>query len=216
MKILRQLLIASTALLVTEGAAHAASVDPIVLEQKGTWTASYHPSNNDGVGMCSLNTNWRSNGSHVASFYMKYIPGRDIFVQLFKIGWAMPKGTPANVSLWFDNVHFLTAKATAGAIGDGQRYLEFRIADADGTAFLKAFADAYNAKLSFPDGNEPAWDADMRGSRETTTAFKVCAAELHKRMAKPTQPTGPQATQPTGPQATQPTQPMKKKDDAGI
>ena len=111
---------ALAAVILAGGSSRAASVDPIVLEQKGTWTASYHPSNNDGVGMCSLNTNWRSNGSHVASFYMKYIPGRDIFIQLFKSGWAMPKGTPANVSLWFDNVHFLTAKATAGAVGDGQ------------------------------------------------------------------------------------------------
>jgi len=190
--------------------AQAASVDPIILEQKGTWTAAYYSANNDGNGMCTLYTRWQSNGKPVAGFYTKYIAGGDIFIQLFKAGWAMPQGTLANVVLTFDNGRTYKAQAKARITSDSQRLLEFRIAPGDEATFLTVFADAYSAKLSFPDGNEPDWNADMRGSRETATAFKVCSAHLHKKNA-PTQPTGPQASQPTQPS----TQPAKPKGSFG-
>ena len=82
-------------------------------------------------------------------------------------------------------------------------------------SFCNLFAEANRIKINFPDGDEPDWNADMVGSRATSTAFRRCAAVLEKNT--PTQPTGKAApTQPTQPGGTSPVKKPAKKDDGSV
>lgn len=212
---MKKSLLTAVALVLLTTTAHAAK--ETILARKGNWSTSYYPANDAGLSMCSLWTRWTTNGQPVAALYTKYVAGRLIFVQLFKAGWSMPDGTEAKVQWSFDDE---TYSATAITYTDkqGQKYLQFRIANGDEAKFLGQFAEANRATVTFPDGNEPDWNADMFGSRETAIAFKRCAIALENN--KPTQPTGPQASQPTQPQPTtpkkDPSRASTKKDNGSI
>jgi hypothetical protein len=209
---------AALALLMTT-AAYAKGNDFTILERKGNWTATYQVSNL-GNPMCSVSTSWGNDNNRTATTYIKYVAGDLIAVQMYKIGWRMPQGTDVSVSMSFDDGVAYTATAKSGYDEGRNAYLQFRIKPGEENTFLNTFAEADHLKISFPDGDEPDWHANMIGSREVSAAFRKCAGIINKNA--PTQPTGKAPTQPTGKATTQPTQPVKptspvkRKDDGSV
>jgi hypothetical protein len=98
----------------------AASVDhTMTLRRAGYWTAWYDPSNQDGDPMCGMRTMIDHPGGATGAFFVKYVPGGDIFFQVFESNWRIPNGTTIPVSLIFDRGTPWTATARGLTSGEG-------------------------------------------------------------------------------------------------
>jgi hypothetical protein len=182
----------------------------ITLKAKGNWSA-YYTISDKGNPLCGMQTYWQNNRrALVAGAHIKYQSGGLVTIQMFKVGWRMPVGTEVKVNLAFDNSEQFPGVATS-FIYKGDALLSLNVKEGTEADFLSLIEDAREFKISFPDGDEPTWVANMTGSREVSGAFKRCAYTLDANA--PTQPTGKAApTQPTG----KPTQPAAKRDDGSV
>ena len=151
--------------------------------------------------------------------HLKWFQGLDyITMQVFKQSWRIPEGTEARIELAFDGEHFSGGQSTAFKAATGWSYLAINIKTPDLIkSFLKEFQGANKMTLSFPDGSETPWDAEMDGSRRISGVWMDCVARINKPTTQPhgkqpetSQPHAP--TQPhNAPSASQPTQPFERK-----
>jgi hypothetical protein len=193
----------------------AATTPAVTLRTAGLWTSWYSPANSEGQPMCGMGQKIHDypTGAN-GSFVVKYAPGYDVFVQVFKSGWNIPENARIPISLQFDRVTPLTMTASGRRTAAGSSYVNFEIKPDFVTDFLAMFANADAMTLAFTERSEKPWSLNMSGAREAIEAFTRCRYSLPARgtpqpssnsgatqpygatPAKPSQPFGPQPTSP--------------------
>ena len=143
-------------------------------------------------------------------FTIKQYSGNEHFtVQIFKQGWRIPQDQKIPVAFRFDSYEAWTANA--GSIPpDG---IAITIPSSHAEAFFREFRLANMLIVSFPEGSETAWSANLTGSAAITYTFVDCVMKMYGAGAS--QPYGGNATQPYGSgyaQPTQPSQPHRRND----
>ena len=112
-------------------------------------------------------------------------------MQVFKDTWRIPEGKEVAIDLGFDRTGFGSiTKAYGGMLkwpGGQMGMVSFKIVDeATLAGFIDAFREADKMWLTFPNGSEQPWVADMEGSRDVANAFLRCI----KNTPLPSQPYG--------------------------
>jgi hypothetical protein len=160
----------------------------------GVWTVTREPGI-EQPQLCVL----RSGGSGGRGVTLRAFD-RDgpLFFELAKEGWEIPARTRLRVELRFDG----GPAWRFAAEGEGRRV--FWATSDSLPRFVRAWSGAARMGLSFPEGDEPAWDVSMAGSAAAMTRFAECLEGL--RPARPTQPFG----RPAEPEPARPTQPFSR------
>ncbi|MGY8679783.1 hypothetical protein Q2941_18585 [Bradyrhizobium sp. UFLA05-153] len=204
-------------------AAQAASVDDnkTTLRTAGYWTAWYDPSNADGKPMCGMRQSLDASNGATGGVMIKYVPGGNIFVQIYKSNWAIPAGTDVPIYVQFDNgnQYPVTAGGSPAPSGAGLgSWIHFHIADSFSKSFIELFMTGNTMTVGFREGSERPWPVTLYGSSEVGEAFRKCALVLNERQPKATQPYGTKPTQPFsgGNGATTNGAKPSKRDDGGI
>jgi hypothetical protein len=182
----------------------------VELKKSGAWT-TFSDNTKKGtkvVGMYTFNNK--------SAFYVKYFSDADrLYVQLFKEGWQFPDdGVDVPLSIKFDTgpAYPATARARMDSGKDGVliAVVEAAIDDPDlAGRFMADLMKADKMTVTFEQGDEKPWVADMQGTRETGTAFMKAVEALCPNCGKATQPYD--ATKPT-----QPYKPTAKKNERAI
>jgi hypothetical protein len=157
----------------------------VELKRSGAWTA-YTDVTTRGekvVGMYTANS--------TSMIYVKYFSNNDhLYIQLFKQGWQFPNGgVDVPFSIQFDNDPAYHADGVA-RIGDTNLALvEVRISDPDlAGRFMADLMHADTMTITFAQGNEKPWVAEMQGTRETGMAFMNAVRAMCPNCTKSTQP----------------------------
>lgn len=227
---MKRFLLAATATILTASAALAAAVPslPKTLRTAGYWSAWYTPSNSEDRPMCGMSSDMDVR-SGSASLMLKYTPGGQIFIHVFKSGWRIPDGTRIPVSLVFDTNSSVpwAVNAVGSMSSSGTGLVAFVIRSDAALSFIREFGEANSMTLTFTQGSERPWSFNMIGSKEVSMAFAQCAAAIEPSSSQPygsagtTQPFGSptppsQATHPFGPAPTQPLSTGGGRDNGGI
>ena len=177
----------------------------VVLKRSDAWTA-YTDVTKKGskiVGMYTANAR--------SAFYVKYFSNDNrLYIQLFKDGWQFPSdGVDVPFSIKFDNGPAYPATGRARMDNSGRSnqlsaLVEAAIDDPDlAGKFVADLMGADKMTVTFEQGDEKPWVAEMKGSREAGTAFMEAVKTLCPECGKTTQPYN--ATKPTQPYVTKPT-----------
>jgi hypothetical protein len=157
----------------------------VELKRSGAWTAfsDITTKGSKVVGIYAANSR--------STFYVKYFSNDDrLYVQLFKDGWQFPSGgvdVPFSIQFDDDGPEY---PAEGRARMDGSfAIVEARINDPDlAGRFMADLMHADKMTVTFAQGNEKPWVAEMQGSRETGTAFLDAVKALCPGCTKSTQP----------------------------
>jgi len=177
----------------------------VELKKSGAWTA-FSDTTKKGtkvVGMYTANAR--------STFCVKFFGDSDrLYVQLFKDGWQFPdNGVDVPLSIKFDNGPAYPATARA-RMDEGFAVVETWISDPDlAGRFMADLMSADTMTVTFEQGDEKPWVADMKGTRETGTAFMEAVKTLCPSCGKTTQPYDTA-------KPTQPYKPTAKKSERDI
>jgi hypothetical protein len=220
---MKRSLLAAALLAATATTALAASAsNSVVLRTAGYWKAYYDPSNSGGKPMCGMVSMIDYTNGATGSFMVKYAPGGDLFVDVYKTSWAIPKDTAVPIFLQFDR----SAPLTVTALGNPAEtysgsFVQWPIKDDFIKSFIDLFANANSMTLGFQQGSEKPWAINMSGSREVAESFRKCVTMLSQGPSQPYGSSSP--SQPYGgaqpPQPSQPfggSKPAPKANDGGI
>jgi hypothetical protein len=165
-----------TALLLTTASALA---QPSPVMERGFWTM-YAGKSLQGSPFCGLSTFFRGDGkSATGSVHINFIKGYRIYMQIFKSTWSgFPEGRAVKASFFFDDYRANGTGYTHPGKDGNPDMVEFTVAPNFSGTFMGQFADAKNLKIQFHEGNEPIWNANLSGSRETSKAFLACVENL--------------------------------------
>jgi hypothetical protein len=111
-------------------------------------------------------------------------------VQLFKSGWQFPAdGVDVPLNIKFDNGQAYPANARA-RMNDDNEYgvVETWLGPEVVGKFMDELMHADKMTVTFEQGDEKPWVADMQGSRETGTMFMEAVKTLCPTCVKATQP----------------------------
>jgi len=182
----------------------------VELKKSGAWT-TFSDTTKKGtkvVGMYTFNAK--------SAFYVKYFSNADrLYVQLFKDGWQFPEdGVDVPLNITFNNgpAYPATARARMDSGKDGVpiAVVEAGIDDPDlAGRFMADLMKADTMTVTFEQGDEKPWVADMKGTRETGTAFMEAVKTLCPSCGKTTQPYDTA-------KPTQPYKPTAKKSERDI
>jgi hypothetical protein len=181
-------------------AASRKSNNTVEIKRSGAWTtfSDVTKKGSKVVGMYTSNAR--------SAFYVKYFSDDNrLFVQLFKEGWQFPNdGVDVPFSIKFDDGPTYPADGRA-RMDQSFALVEVSISDPDlAGRFMADLMRANKMTVTFEQGDEKPWVADMTGTRETGTAFMDAVKALCPNCTKTTQPYD--ATQPsTQPYNTKPT-----------
>lgn len=183
-------------------ASETAFAEVKTLQKTGYWTA-FGGSDNTGRPVCGV---MATGGGRVLT--IKQYSGSEHFtVQIFKQTWQIPQGHKIPVAFRFDSHEPWTANASA-IPPDG---VSITIPSNLSEAFFREFRLANTLIVSFPEGSETSWSANLTGSAAITYAFADCVLKMYGGGAS--QPYGRNATQPYGAgPPTQPSQPYRRND----
>jgi hypothetical protein len=138
----------------------------VLLKRSGAWTA-YTTVSKKGekiIGMYTVND--------TSGIYVKYFGNDQLVVQLFKKGWGFPtNGVDVPFSIQFD--HNVNYPATGRGVMDaGSALLEASFKETkEAGGFMNELMEADTMTITFSQGNERPWVADMKGSREVGQVF---------------------------------------------
>ena len=204
----RILTAAAIALLATT--AHASQL----LSAEGRWKTTFHVTQD--VPMCVASTEWRSaSGDLIGMVLLKGMKDGSMFFHLVRTSWRLPLGVEVPLTVSFDNgVHARqaigrTTKTTASRENYGNM-VEITVRSDAIASVLDDFAESQTMVVTFVQGNEPPWRADMTGSRTAARTLAECVVRIGGNVAAAppvTSPVGPSATSPVGPKATSPVAP---------
>jgi len=155
------------------------------IKRSGFWT-TYYDVSTAGRPMVGMSVD-----AHGAGFHVKYFNDQRLYVQLMKNNWQFPKdGVAVPFRIAFDNSE-RTYPASGQARMDRDTGMAVVEASMDDPKMAGVFvADIMNANtmtVTFEQGDEEPWVADMTGSRDAGRAFLKATIALDK-IAKPTQP----------------------------
>jgi len=176
------------------------------LYKGGYWQTLGASSNDQGHPMCTMVTK-----GDQKLFYVKWTQENGMIIQLYKSSWKITPGAKVSFNLeLFDNERpgdSATLKTDNGWMtslkGVPGASIFMGIENEVMGDFIKAFSDADKIVISFPNGDEPSWNAKMDGSRKAANEFKRCMYIIQQGKSA-TQPTQTQPTQPVKPKPTQP------------
>jgi hypothetical protein len=177
----------------------------VELKKSGAWT-TFSDTTKKGtkvVGMYTANAR--------SAFYVKFFSDSDrLYVQLFKNGWQFPNdGVDVPLNITFDNGPSYPATARA-RMDEGYAVVETWISDPDlAGRFMDDLMGADTMTVTFEQGDEKPWVANMQGTRETGTAFMEAVKTLCPSCGKTTQPYDTA-------KPTQPYKPTAKKSERDI
>jgi hypothetical protein len=136
----------------------------------GVWDA-FSGRNEKGGAVCGIgNTNPTDNRRVSIRFD---IGGTDTIITATKPDWAIPDGTQIRVVMQIG----LNTPWTEQ--GNGHNHSVSWILDRSAMQpFDQQFASASSMTLTFPDGNEPPWNASLNGSSAITATFARCINDL--------------------------------------
>jgi len=179
----------------------------VELKKSGAWTVFSDIVAKNGVkviGMYTLNTG--------SGFYIKYYEDDSsrLYVQLFKNGWQFPTdGVDVPLNIKFDNGEAYPATARA-RMENSTAVVETWLAPNLVGKFMDELMHADKMTVTFEQGDEKPWVAEMQGSRETGTMFMEAVKTLCPTCVKATQPYDDAA------KPTQPYKPTAKNNDRNI
>jgi hypothetical protein len=219
----KRILLAATALL-TAGTASAENTT-VLYDGPGYWTTAHIARNSAGSQTCLMSGQWTfRNGAKGKVMFKWQSDNSNVFMHIYKSNWRFTEG--AEVPLVFSlDAGSRAATGTTFNSADGSGMIEVEIIPSAVSNVLRDFAISDSMRITFKQGSEPPWNAQMKGSRAATDAFVNCATKVAGKAPGEgaTSPVGPQATSPVGPQATSPVapstsplQPAKSKDNGGI
>jgi hypothetical protein len=156
----------------------------VLLKRSGAWTA-YTDVTKSGEKIIGMYT-----ANDTSVIYVKYFGNDRLYVQLFKKGWGFPTdGVDVPFSIQFDN-HNVDYPATGRGVMDaGLALVEASFKDPkEAGDFMNELMEADNMTITFNQGNERPWVADMKGSREVGKAFMAAVQASCSGCTKTTQP----------------------------
>ncbi len=153
---MRKLVLALTGLIAIGAGARA---ETGTLATSGFWRA-FGGSADNGSPVCGLQTNFGS-GRVAGSFLLKWFYGQDFLtVQLFHVGWAIPAGVQAPVTVVLDGQRWnVLGKASARS-----DILEFYVLRPKVRAFIHDFTASDTMLVTFDAGTAAPWTASLRGN----------------------------------------------------
>jgi hypothetical protein len=164
----------------------------VTIKKSGVWT-TYSDVTKNGETVIGMYTTGPK-----SAFYVKYFVGENrLYVQMFKDDWKFPqKGVDVPFQITFDNSEPYSANGRArmdsGKAGQLFALVEASIDDPTLAGnFMGDLMKADKMTVTFKQGDEQPWIADMTGSRETGTAFTDAIKALCNAVnncGKPTQP----------------------------
>lgn len=105
---------------------------PLTLKRSGFWE-TYYAVASDGNHLCGMQVT----GNNAS---LKYIPGRTMFIQIFKTGWRIPPGTSIPGYVTFDRDPPTHVTGEGGTPSSGNSYVEFQIKSAAEAEFSESLA----------------------------------------------------------------------------
>ena len=187
--------------------ATTAQAQTTYLSHKGAW-ATFVVKADNGRLQCGMQV--LGNGS---SLMVKYATGDQIFLQVFKDDWRIPKGTDIPGYLAFDNSERYPFEGVGGPGPNGEGVVTLGIKPGTEDAFLSLMADANKMTIGFTEGTQPPLVANMSGSRDAVAMFRKCSTGIDAVAAAAPQPFGKPAPQPFN---SAPAAKPARKDDGGI
>jgi len=194
----RALVVIAAALALTTAIAVSAKAEVRNYANNGYWTNYAGMTNGTSKPICGIFT---ENREHNMSIHIKLIEGK-IWIAAFKNSWRFSEATPVKVEISFDGTVWGDAVAT-GSMLDKISVVAFAIRNDSVASFLEDASHANKMMLTFPEGSETPWHANMEGSRAAIASLKYCGTRIGADRA-PTQPYGSVPTQPYGSGPTQP------------
>ena len=159
----------------------ASQADVKLISQSGYWAAFGGLASDNMTPLCGVRTGFPALGR---IFMVKWQPGHDIFIQLYKEGWTVPLNMPVDVQIQFDRA----APWTGKAVGKGGTGIELIVPGGRLEPFLNELRFASSMAVTFPTGSEPAWIADMTGSNAAILGMMKCYQSFNPRPAVNSQP----------------------------
>ena len=155
-----------------------ARAETSTLATSGFWRA-FGGSADNGSPVCGVQTNFGS-GRVAGSFLLKWFYGQDFLtVQLFHVGWAIPAGAQAPVTVVLDGQRWnVLGKASARS-----DILEFYVLHPKVRAFLHDFTAANTMLVTFDAGTAAPWTASLRGDSAVMGDMVQCVLRSAARDA---------------------------------
>ncbi|WP_155255196.1 hypothetical protein [Bradyrhizobium elkanii] len=214
---MKHLVMAAAAALLTTTAAQAENVTR--LYTGNYWQTSHYARNSEGRPMCVISGQWTFPSGAIGTASMKWSNETGLFMHISKSNWAFPADISVPMSISFDR-GVREGSGTTITSTSGSSLIQISIASEQAVGFVQDFADADQLVISFKEGNEPPWTAQMIGSRHATKWFKFCIAKIANSGGTATSPVPrqPQATSPVPPTSPVPSAPVRpgKKDDGSV
>ena len=159
----------------------ASQADVKLISQSGYWAAFGGRASDNMTRLWGVRTGFPALGR---IFMVKWQPGHDIFIQLYKEGWTVPLNMPVDVQIQFDRAVPWIGKA----LGKGGAGIELTVPGDHLEEFLKELRFASSMAVTFPTGSEPAWIANMTGSNAASLAMMKCYQGFNPPPAVTSQP----------------------------
>jgi hypothetical protein len=178
--------------------AFAAGTPPRDIAQSGYWTA-FMGSIPEGGPACGMST---MGGTATQQMFMVkwYYGNAYLTIQILKENWRIPKNATGEIWITFDRGTPYYGNASAHQSGNAlELTIPIRLID----NFLSEFREADKMHVSFRNGNEPPWTANLTGSHVVAIAFEQCVKNFLEQITQ-RQPTQPYGSQPTQPYSLQP------------
>lgn len=175
--------------------------------EKGAWETSAGTAE-DGSRVCMVSTYGPDKAFHV-----KYFEGSTNFVtHLFKESWEIPEGVTAKIAIEFDKKGPWSGEAVSIGSG-GLSGLELVFDMEQFPLFSDELKAAREMTVTFLEGNEGTWTADMNGSSASMSKMAECMKAFPPPSSS--QPFDPAPSQPFDPEASQPfsTNPASPQDE---
>lgn|SRR5262245_36546320 len=176
--------------LMTTAAVSVANAQTYDIATIGSWKA-FGGRSEDGKLMCGISVADSKTGRW---FGIKWFKGDNYLVfHAIKSSWHIPPETQMTIRVQFDN--------SQPYIGNGMgmnTMVQATVPYGIVKEFITEFRSASKMYISFPDGNESPWTADMTGSNGIANIMAECVGKLEGRATQPFAPKSPPPTQPYG------------------
>lgn len=170
----------------------------------GYWSAYHVARNGAGKPMCGVSGSWTFAGGVKGWLTMKYSNENGLFMHFSKDSWSFEPELSVPLAISFDTGYREGTGISATSPQTGRPIIESSIPADAAPGFLEDFANAKVMTITFKEGNERPWIANMTGSRGAVKALGWCMTKI---TAVASSPVAPKASSPVGQQATSPVKP---------
>lgn len=194
---MRKLLYTTALALCLGGTAVHADMKPV--SHSGYWTSDAG-TNDHGYPMCMVSSYGYANDGSVISIMIKYDTEHPDWMayQLFKQSWHIPANQRVRVALKVDNAPGRVFTGTQWARSDMIDFeiqlgaLDPQTGEQEITYIANLLREGRLLRISFPDGNENDWGANLTGANQALNTMTGCISYLAERAGQGSQ----SATQP--------------------